>query len=110
MKYAVVLLALGLTAAPWARAEFNPPVAVRTVSPVYPESMRRDHITGLVLINCEIDAHGNVAETKVEKATNPEFEEPALAALRRWKFKPAQRDGAPVPTRVSIPIKFLLES
>ena len=34
MKYAVVLVALGLMAAPWARAEFNPPVAVKTVPPV----------------------------------------------------------------------------
>jgi protein TonB len=95
--------------APLARAEFNPPVAVRTVAPVYPESMRRDHVSGIVLVNCEVDVHGNVAEPKIEKASNPEFEEPALAALRRWKFKPAERDGAPVATRVSIPIKFLLE-
>jgi protein TonB len=109
MKYAVVLCALGLMAAPLARAEFNPPVAVRTVAPVYPESMRRDHVSGIVLVNCEVDVHGDVAEPKIEKASDPAFEEPALAALRRWKFKPAQRDGAPVSTRVSIPIKFLLE-
>jgi len=97
-------------AAPVARAEFSPPVAVRTVAPVYPDSMRRDHISGVVFVSCDVDAHGDVSDAKVEKATNPEFEAPALAALRRWKFKPAQRDGAAVPTHVSIPVKFNAES
>jgi protein TonB len=110
MKYAVVLCVLGLISAPLARAEFNPPVAVRTVAPIYPESMRRDHVSGVVLVSCEIDDHGNVGETKVVKSSNSEFEEPALAALRRWKFKPAQRDGAPVAMHVSIPIKFTSQS
>jgi len=109
MKYAVAICSLGLVLLGSAHADFNPPVLVRTVNPVFPEQMRREHVSGVVFITCEVDDHGNVSDPKVEKSSNPEFTEPALFALKQWKFKPAQRDGAVVAARVSIPIKFTLE-
>jgi protein TonB len=109
MKYAVVICSLGLILLPSVRADFNPPVLVRSVPPVFPDAMRREHVNGVVLVSCEVDSQGNVSDTKVEKASNAEFTEPALAALKKWKFKPAQRDGNVIAIRVSIPIKFTLE-
>ena len=46
---------------------------------------------------------------KVEKASNDLFVKPAMAALKKWKFKPAERDGSRVAMRVSIPIRFTFE-
>jgi periplasmic protein TonB len=88
----------------------EPPVPVRTFAPEYPEELRRDGVSGLVTVKCTIDAQGNVVDPVVEKSSNAAFEKPALAALMKWKFKPAKQDGAPVATRVSIPIKFVSES
>jgi periplasmic protein TonB len=85
------------------------PVPVRTVQPVYPYEMRRDGVSGIVNVNCLIDEKGNVQDPKVEKATNTQFVQPALDALKQWKFKPAKRDGAVVSIRVNIPIRFSLE-
>ena len=100
-----------LVAAPAAFAQTKePPVPVRTVAPDYPDELRRDGVSGLVMVECTIDEQGNVVEPAVEKSSNPAFEKPALAALKKWKFKPARQDGAPVAIKVSIPIKFVFES
>ena len=34
---------------------------------------------------------------------------PALTAIKKWRFKPAMRDGTAVATHASIPIKFQVE-
>jgi protein TonB len=107
MKSFVLAVSCSLAAlvAP-ARAEVDPPVPVRTVPPEFPTEMRQKNVSGIVTINCLIDPKGNVQELKVVKSTNLAFEEPAMDALRKWKFKPAQRDGNVIPVRVTIPIKF----
>lgn len=88
----------------------EPPVPVRTVPPKYPESMRRDGTSGVVTVSCTIDEKGNVVEPKVEKTTNALFAEPALEALRKWKFKPAKKAGNAVSIHVSFPIQFTINN
>lgn len=91
-------------------AASEPPVPVRTVAPEYPSELRRDGVSGLVMVKCTIDEQGNVIDPQVEKSSNAAFEKPAVEALKKWKFKPAKQDGAPVAIKVSIPIKFVFES
>ena len=88
----------------------EPPVPVRTVAPDYPDELRREGVSGIVTVKCTIDEKGNVVEPEVEKSTNGAFDKNAIAALKKWKFKPAKQDGAPVAVKVSIPIKFVFES
>lgn len=99
-----------LTAPVLAQSKTEPPVPVRTVAPEYPAELRREGVSGLVMVKCSIDVQGNVAEAEVEKSSNAAFEPPALAAVKKWKFKPARQDGNPVAIKVSIPIKFVFES
>lgn len=82
------------------------PVPVRTVAPKFPADMRRDGTSGVVTVSCLIDEKGNVQEPKIEKASNDAFSQPALDAVRKWKFKPAKKGGEVVALRVSIPIQF----
>lgn len=72
--------------------------------------MRRDGVSGIVTVRCTVDEKGDVVDPVVEKSSNREFEEPALNALKKWKFKPARQDGNPVAIKVSIPVKFSVES
>ena len=112
MKLLSSLLLIVALCAPIAFAETKtePPVPVRTVSPEYPEALRREKISGVVTVKCHIDENGNVTATEVEKSSNAAFEEPAVNAVRKWKFKPARQDGNPVAIKVSIPIRFVSES
>jgi protein TonB len=112
MKNVLFSLALALTFVAPASAESKPepPVPVRTVAPEYPPELRRDGVSGLVMVKCTIDEQGNVVDPQVEKSSNPAFEKPAVDALKKWKFKPAKQDGTPVAIKVSIPIKFVTET
>jgi len=107
-----VLFAAGLVMA-WpvsttAAEAAEPPVPVRMVPPQYPSEMRRDGTSGVVTISCLIDEKGNVQDPKVLKSTNDAFVQPALAAIQKWKFKPAKREGNVVSVRVNIPIQFMV--
>ncbi|HVW19575.1 MAG TPA: energy transducer TonB [Opitutaceae bacterium] len=86
--------------------QVEPPVPVRTTAPDYPYELRRAGVSGVVTVSCLVDAHGDVQDMQVVKASNEAFVQPAMEALKKWKFKPAVRAGAHVPLRVSIPIRF----
>lgn len=91
-------------------AEFDVrPMPVKTPPPTYPTDMRKDGVTGVVALKVLIDAEGNVAEVSVSKSSNSAFEEPAIAAVKRWKFKPGQKEGKAVPAQLMIPLQFRLE-
>ena len=97
------------TATPaFARADGNleAPVPLRTVRPQYPFEMKRSGIGGDVHVKCLIDEKGFVRESEVVTASQREFEQPALAAIKQWTFQPARRDGVPTAQWVVIPLKF----
>lgn len=108
--FASLLLTCAAVVPALAQTKTEPPVPVRTVAPDYPDELRREGVSGLVMVKCSIDEQGNVTETTVEKSSNAAFEKPAVAAVKKWKFKPAKQDGQPVAIKVSIPIKFVFET
>lgn len=87
----------------------EPPVPVRTVAPEVPEGFTRGGKPGLVTIGFTVDDKGNVQDATVMKSSHAELEEPALKAIRKWRFKPARKDGTPVATHVALPMKFNVE-
>src|SRR5581483_107512 len=92
-----------------ADAATHGPQVLRRIEPAFPETLRQRGLPGAAEILCEIDRDGNVAGASIQQATQPEFGEAALAAVRRWKFSPALRAGQPVAGRVIVPIEFALE-
>lgn len=108
LKLALVIAALA-TSSVALRAESafdEAPTPVRTQAPVYPESLRREGVSGMVSVNVTVDEKGNVTSTSINKSTNPEFDAPALAAVAQWKFKPAKKSGQPVAVSVVLPLRF----
>src|ERR1700712_629520 len=108
LRNSLILLACLVLPALSLRADekTEPPVPVRTVPPEVPSSFSRSGAVGLVTVNFIVDEKGNVQEPTVVKSTHPELEEPALTAIKKWRFKPAKKDGAAVSVHVTIPIKF----
>lgn len=106
------LLALSICLFAGARAaDFDEqPVPVKAVPPEYPAEMRRESVSGIVMLKLVIDENGDVLEKSVTKSTRAEFEGPALAAIGKWKFKPARKAGEAVRATITLPIKFTVES
>jgi len=53
-----------------------------------------------------VDENGRVVEPRVRNSTDPDFEQPALSAVKRWKFEPGKRGGKAVRFRMLAPITF----
>lgn len=111
LRTGVLLAALFVgSAVSWAADEKSePPVPVRTVAPEVPQNLARTGGNGLVTVSFLVDEKGVVQDASVEKSSNPELNDLALAAIRKWRFKPARKDGVAVAMRVSLPIKFAVE-
>ena len=86
------------------------PEVVSQVQAVYPPDLRKAKIEGSVTLVFVLDESGRVTDPRVEQSTRPEFEKPALEAVRKWRFRPGMRDGQAVRTYVRIPMRFRISS
>jgi protein TonB len=82
------------------------PRALMQVAAGYPSEMRARKAEGVVTVIFVVDETGRVVNPRVEKATHPEFEKPALEAVRQWKFEPAIKGGKRVSCRMRVPFRF----
>jgi len=85
----------------------QPPQVIEQAAPIYPEALRRAGISGQVLVQFGVDATGAVQNVKAVKSDHSELEGPATDAVRKFRFRPATKDGQPVAIRLmQIPITF----
>ncbi len=87
----------------------NPRSVVRT-PPVTPFEMRRAGIKGDVIMEFIIDQAGNVRDPVILQSNHPAFEQAAIDAVLKWKFKPGRKGGAAQNTRVRQRIEFKLNT
>jgi TonB family protein len=85
----------------------QPPQLIEQVKPEYSEGLRSAGISGQVIVQFGVDATGAVQNVTVFKSDHPELDDPAVEAVKKWRFKPAMKDGKPVATQmVRVPIDF----
>jgi TonB family protein len=87
----------------------TPPRVLAQPAPDYPLGMRASGMRGDVLVDFVVDSEGRVTRAYVVRSLNPAFDEPALEAVRRWKFEPGRKGGVPINTHMQVPIHFQLE-
>jgi len=83
-----------------------PPRPIERIAPEHPAALLAQRVVGDADILITVDTEGIPRDLKVEFASMPEFGPAALAAVARWKFSPALRDGKPAPLRIRVPIGF----
>lgn len=81
------------------------PRAIHQPSPVLTAELRR-HAPGRAVVVFEVDTSGRVQNPIVQKSSDPVFEQPAAAAVKKWKFEPGKRRGEPVRFRMRVPLVF----
>ena len=67
-------------------------VPAHKVPVVYPAELTANVLEGRVKVSCHINTRGQVVSAEVVESNHPAFSEPALAAVRQWKFDPAVKD------------------
>jgi len=85
------------------------PVALNQVEAEFSDEARRAKYQGVCLISLIVDAQGNPQNPRVVRALGMGLDEKALEAVRKYKFKPAMRDGkTPVPVMITVEVNFRL--
>jgi protein TonB len=72
--------------------------------------MRRSGLKGDVIVGFIVDSEGNVRDPYIVRSSNPGFDQAAIDAVLKWKFRPGKKGGANVATRVNQPLTFSLNN
>jgi TonB family protein len=83
------------------------PVPLNTVSPEFPEQARKEKIDeGVVLVQVLVAEEGLPTNATFLRPAGHGFDENALAAVGKYRFKPATLHGVPVPMKIIIEVNF----
>jgi TonB family protein len=111
-RLAVMLLLSAPAAQAWEPCErkgIAPPKPIQREAPAYPPAVRAMGIEGAVEIALTVLRDGGVGWVRVVRAEPAGyFEQAATEGVRRWRFAPATRDGAPIECRLHTRVRFAL--
>jgi TonB family protein len=85
----------------------KPPTKIVNVAPIYPEVAKDARVQGVVIIETVVDEAGAVKEAWILKSI-PLLDEPALEAVRQWRYEPTLLNGVPRPVRMTVTVNFTL--
>jgi TonB family protein len=76
--------------------------------PEYSEKARKAKYQGTVVLWLVVDADGLPQQIRVQRPLGMGLDEEAIAAVKRWRFQPSQKDGKPVPVMINVEVNFRL--
>jgi TonB family protein len=84
------------------------PVPIYKTEPPYTKEAKAAKLEGTVVLQIIVGSDGSVNSVKVVKEIDKGLTENAVNTVKTWKFKPATKDGKPVPCKVSVEVNFKL--
>ena len=87
------------------------PNAMRDFQPPYPSQLLRTGVEGKAVVRVLIGTDGRVKQVAIISADDPLFGDATeRQALRKWRFRPATRDGAAVESWKQMTVRFEIRS
>jgi TonB family protein len=86
----------------------KPPVIIQQQDAEFSDEARRRRISGVVLISFVVGTDGLPTDLHVVKSVGAGLDEEALDAVSKYRFKPATKDGNPVPAKLTVEVSFRL--
>jgi len=83
--------------------DVSAPVIISAPDPKFP---RDSKIVGTVVLAIIVGADGLVHSVKVVRSVSRDLDSNAVAAVKKWKFKPAQKNGKAVAVEVDVEVSF----
>jgi TonB family protein len=71
-----------------------------------PSSELPGGVQGKVIVEVTIDAQGMVVEERLLQGLGHGVDERVIAVLRNWRFRPATRNGVPIPSKQDVVFPF----
>lgn len=84
------------------------PILIFRVDPEYSEEARKAKHQGMVELYVEVEPDGFAHRIVVRRSLGLGLDEKAIEAVRKWKFKPAIKDGKPVTVGALVSVHFRL--
>lgn len=85
---------------------FRAPAPYRRLRPEYPETAARAEAEATVDVTVEVGAGGEVGRVEVVRWGGFGLDDAVVSSVRRMHFRPAMREGQPVPVRVLLRYNF----
>jgi protein TonB len=85
--------------------EVRPALPVVARDPAIGSDMMKE-IAGDVIVEVTIDEQGKITELKLTQSLNPAIDQLVLAAVAKWQFLPATRNGTPIPSKQDVYYHF----
>jgi iron complex outermembrane recepter protein len=97
-----------IIAAPVAHADprVAPPIVIEDKRPPYPSEALPTGLRGDVAVTATVSASGEVSAVELANGIAPALDRAALEAATHWRFRPALRDGVPIPSRIQLLFHF----
>ncbi len=81
--------------------------AVQTPPPDYPAELACTGVGGKTVLKVVIGPEGKPTEVALlQSSGQPTLDESAQKRVREWIFRPATRNGQPVPQTIQVPVTF----
>jgi TonB family protein len=91
-----------------ARGGMIRPVLIYRVEPEYSEEARKAHYEGVVILEAIIRKNGIVDAINIVRKLGLGLDQNAIDAVKKWRFKPATKDGTPVDSSIRFEVSFNL--
>jgi TonB family protein len=101
----MLILAVTLSAADAHRYAEEEVHILQRVAPTYPVIAHQIHLSGVVVLDLNVDEEGKVDATETVSG-NPILAGGAITAAKRWKFAPIMEEGKPAKATVRVAFKF----
>ena len=88
------------------KGDLTAPSAIQKVDPAYPIELMRKNVGGTVSLYAVIHSDGSVGDVRVLRGVDERLDQYASAALSRWRFLPATKNGSPIAIEAVVLIPF----
>lgn len=84
------------------------PVPIVTPVAEFTDEARRAKYQGICMVSIIVDAHGYPQNPRVTQPLGMGLDQKAIEAVLRYRFKPAMKNGKPVPSIIAVAVNFRL--
>jgi protein TonB len=81
-------------------------VGIFLAQPEFPRESGAIIPDGVVTISLVITAEGFAEDLKVISSAGAALDEKAIAAVKKWQWQPAMKDGTPIATDATVQVNF----